>query len=244
VIGSEVHVWRASLSGVEPVGVAADEVARGSHLRSPLARHRFLAGRSVLRALLGWYSGVSAAALTFDLSPLGKPCLRDGSLRFSVSHAGDAFLCAIAFEHEVGVDVEDLSSLGDPRVVMDAALSAREREWVGGLDDGVVREAVLRCWVRKEAVSKGLGEGLNLPFGTVLSPCSLTASAARVPIEGRRKERWFVWDVPMPPGWVAAVAAPRRRIRIRVFDWFEEHGQAPGGLPGEPGSQARPGRCP
>lgn len=128
-------------------------------------------------------------------------------------------MCAISFDHEVGVDVELGDSIDSTQDLIDAALSVREREWVRTLDDGVASAAVLRCWVRKEAVAKGMGEGLRLPFPSIQTPCSLEVRGSRVTIERRHRERWFVWDIPMPPGCFAALAAPNRRTRIRVFEW-------------------------
>lgn len=219
----EVHVWVSSLTGADSRTLSLDELARADRIRPPAARRRFIAARAITRAVLGSYVGASAETLCFDSERLGKPGLRDHALRFNVSHAGDVLVCAIAASMEVGIDVEGPEFVTSPSpTLIERILSRRERRWIDALDRDLAPGAVLRAWVRKEAVSKGLGEGLGLSFPLIETPRSLEASGSRVRVRGRHRERWFVWDIPVAPGWAAAVAAPVKRIRLRALSWDGE----------------------
>jgi 4'-phosphopantetheinyl transferase len=214
----EVHVWRAPLGLDDPGLLSDDEWGRARRLRSAVARRRFVAARATVRTLLSEYVGEPATSLRFERGPLGKPYLREHDLHFSVSHCGDVLLCAIAADMEIGVDVEGARSTAPAGDLAARILSPRERRWVDRLGPDEAAYAVLRSWVRKEAVSKGMGEGLGVPFPTISAPASFGAAGARVRVQGRRRHRWFVWDIPMPEGMAAAVAAPTRKARVSVLD--------------------------
>ena len=215
----QLHVWVAKATrGGDPRLLTQGEASRAGGFHQPADRRRFVAGRSFTRTLLGGYLGETGESLRFHHGPTGKPLLRGQPIHFNLSHSGEVLVCAIAAV-DVGVDVESRESVGDPEDLFGRVLSRREEEWVRSLGPDEMPEAFLRTWVRKEAVSKGIGEGLGLAFPTIETPMSLQASGSRVRVRGRRGERWFVWDVPIAPGWASAVAAPTSRMEVRRFDW-------------------------
>ena len=97
-------------------GVAEDDRARA--IGNPLRRRQYLAGRALLRELLGHWPGVDPTT-EIRARPGQAPTLPAWpSLRLSVSHSGPLVAAAVA-DQPVGIDVEE------PRVGRDLSSLAR-----------------------------------------------------------------------------------------------------------------------
>jgi 4'-phosphopantetheinyl transferase len=128
-------------------------------------------------------------------SPTGKPGVTGGP-HFNLSHSGDLALIARCADAPVGVDLEHARALRNPTGLARRMCSPRELTWAGRSPD--LNAALLRLWVRKEAVAKAEGGGLE----TALSGIDVLD-----PIATARGSRWFVHDLPDPaPGYLAAVS--------------------------------------
>jgi 4'-phosphopantetheinyl transferase len=130
----------------------------------------------------------------------------------SLSHSGCWVVAAVAWR-PVGVDVEKLTR--DPLVpgVLRRVCSPRELDRLERLSPERRSAAFLRVWTRKEAYGKasGLGMGFQLRDVTV----GLEGSRVR----GARG-RWWVTDLELGPGRVAAlvVHGPRAHVRLQAVD--------------------------
>ena len=131
---------------------------------------RFIVGRARLRHLLASRLGTRAELVELDYGPRGKPRLAGGfagsDLRFNVSHCGDVALYAFSRGREIGVDVEAVYELRDADAVAASFFSRRENEAYLALDPRDQPLGFFRCWTRKEAFIKALGDGLHFPLDT------------------------------------------------------------------------------
>jgi len=87
----------------------------------------------------------------------GKPYLADGSCFFSFSYTDGICCCALS-DSEVGVDVEQVRSVGSntiPRVLS-------RREWMQYSAAANPAEHFMRCWTLKEAYCKFTGQGISV----------------------------------------------------------------------------------
>ena len=125
--------------------------------------YRFLADRKrCVRAYMLLWEGLAREygveeAPVFDFGSHGKPVLRDDpGLHFSLSHSGNAVLCALDC-HPVGADIEMirrknleylLSVFSDPEQASIARADSPET-------------CFTRLWTRKESYLKLTGEGLT-----------------------------------------------------------------------------------
>lgn len=213
----EVQVWRADLRPPAErlrelaATLAADERDRAARFHFPEHRERFIAGRGLLRELLGRILDRPAAALRFIQGAHGKPMLagEDAAvgLCFNLSHSGDRALYAVA-RREVGVDLEVLE-----RTVAYAGVAERicaPREWTvfQALPTEQAREAFFTCWTRKEAIAKALGDGLASGLRT-LDVCFREDAEpdGRTCLRDRQGREWSVLNLPLGSGWGGALAA-------------------------------------
>jgi 4'-phosphopantetheinyl transferase len=177
--------------GVIHVWRAATSVSAGES--------RFAAGRAVLRLILASYVDADPAALRFDPGRYGKPRLRGHSgLDFSFSRSAEAVLVGIAADRPVGVDIE--------RIDFSRPVARLARRWLGPAEAAEIAalpvrsqvSAFHRCWTAKEAYAKGAGTGLVAEPGL---------------------PSWTVEQLPVPAGYVGAIAAPGSDWRVELRAW-------------------------
>lgn len=216
----DLHVWTIDLA----VGGTAfdslrsvlsrDEHERADRYYAEPDRSRFVAARGSLRNILSRYTGVDAAAITFDYGDFGKPALAPGSgdsaIHFNLSHSRDVALCAITRGHDVGIDVEEIrQEISVERIAAQFYLPAERRLLATAANPA---ETFTRIWVRKEAYLKatGRGVGADLPG---LQDMSTPTDANGIIAIAERGVTWRIQDVPAPAGYSAAAATP---VRVRV----------------------------
>lgn len=190
----------------------AEEAERAAGFQDPAARTRFLTSHVGLRVLLGARLGTAPQDVTLVRERCGMPGCRKPhgrpavaghpGVHFSLSHAGDVALYALAAS-PVGADIESLELAGEGLERMARRLHPAERRALDTLSPTVRREALLGCWVRKEAFLKGIGTGLPGGIGAhhVGLAAALAPSWAPPGPDG-----WALLDVPAPDGCHAAVA--------------------------------------
>lgn len=125
--------------------------------------YRFLADRKrCVRAYMLLWEGLSreygvVRPPVFDFGSHGKPLLRDDpGLHFSLSHSGNAVLCALD-RHPVGADIEMIHRRGLEHLL--TVFSDPERTSIEQSDSPEL--CFTRFWTRKESYLKLTGEGLT-----------------------------------------------------------------------------------
>ena len=202
-------VREVTLGPADVAGLDARETARAAAFVFPADRHRYQVAHVMLRRVLADRLGAEPGRLVFTREPCptcggpsGKPVLasppakgaaRPAGLSFSLAHSGDAVVIAVAGQ-PVGVDVEReatgcVCSLATAMHPSDAAI-------VEVLQEPDRHAAVIRWWVRAEAVLKyagtGIGHGMDA-FPVLRGPVRAKVSPApRLP-----------WE-PDAPGWADA----------------------------------------
>jgi len=211
-LDSEVHLYclaqpqdPAELTRLGSL-LTASETVRAGLLKNESARQRYLAGRGVLREILGGYLGVDAKHLQLAAGEHGKPFLVDdkGKLCFNLSHSRDKFLLAVAANREVGVDIERLAPGKPLRDMAKTVFSRHEQDSLSRLSSPHLEIAFYRCWVRKEACLKACGRGFSLPSNSfdVSPPDDKTT----VMMAYCNQQCWQVLDLDVPPRYCAALA--------------------------------------
>lgn len=216
-------VWQLALSqapqnlGALEAVLSAPERARAAAFLLPAPRRQFVVARVALRLLLARYLGIAPAACTFVLNAYDKPALpAPAPLHFSVSHAGDRVLVAVAGAMEVGVDVEAHRRVDDLASLAASILDPEDLEqWrAAAAVEGAA--AFYRIWTCKEAVAKAIGCGMAMDFRALrirLAPGRAAALAALPPAWGRTGD-WALQELEVDGGYSAAVAAATRELVV------------------------------
>ncbi|MGH3186187.1 MAG: 4'-phosphopantetheinyl transferase family protein [Streptosporangiaceae bacterium] len=233
---NDCQVWWAALDrGApwhEPLLDPTERQRRGQY-RSIAERDRFTLGVALSRLVLGRQVQTAPGKVAIDRTcprcgrPHGRPRLViGGELDFSVSHSGELVAVAVtrssagagAGRRGVGVDVERVTSLNEPRLWR-AVLSPAERDTFVRLGAAEQASSFFRYWVRKESVLKATGHGLSVP------PTRLTVSDSGRPARllGWAGRPFFpstvtMCDLSAPPGYAAALTLVGPGATVREWD--------------------------
>jgi 4'-phosphopantetheinyl transferase len=215
----EIHVWHQSFarSGAELDAfrsyLSPDELLRAGRFRFDADRHEYIISRGTLRTLLGRYLQVAPQDLRIAYSEFGRPYLIGmapaAMLDFNVSHSGDLALLAFASGRKIGIDVERVRCNFGTSEIAARFFSEEERAALRELAHHQRHQAFFRCWTRKEAFIKALGEGLSHPldqFDVSLAPAAPAALLATRP-DDQEAKRWMLWDIRVPNDYAATLAA-------------------------------------
>jgi 4'-phosphopantetheinyl transferase len=138
------------------------ERRRAERFRFEPHRRRFIVARGRLRQLLAARLGVQPEAVELAYGRNGKPRLLNRDLHFSVSHCDDVALFAFSKASEVGVDVEAIRPIREADAIAAQFFSPHEQADYAALAARDKPFAFLRCWTRKEALAKALGDGFSM----------------------------------------------------------------------------------
>ena len=215
----EVHVWAVTLNGdPEPFGelLSADERLRLSRFRFADHQRRFQIGHGALRRILGGYLERDPREIAFRQGPRGKPYLAGDGPFFNLSHSGKIALIGVA-DAELGLDVEKVRHLESLMQIARRHFSAGEFTALEALDVEAQKLAFYRCWTRKEAFIKALGEGLSMSLDSF--DVSVNEEPRFLACHDGREDpaHWSLVDVSPGPDFVGACAL---RGALPVAHWF------------------------
>ncbi|MGW2835873.1 4'-phosphopantetheinyl transferase family protein [Streptomyces sp. NPDC001286] len=209
------------------------ELSRTSSFAHELDLARFVTGRVLARTALAFLVGTGPQAIRLHTrcpgcgGPHGKPQavgLAEG-WQLSISHSGRLVAVALALDTPLGLDVERHEPWHGPGLPpeYELVLTAAERAEVERLPAARRGRACLTYWVRKEAVLKATGEGLDTPM-TDFTLSAPGRPPALLGWHGPRSERPVpaIADLELGDGYHAAVAAlGARAVRPTVRSGLE-----------------------
>ncbi len=164
---SDVHIWRAELdcpaerSAYYHSLLSPDEQERAARFKFDEHRQRFIAGRGMLRTLLGRYLNMEPQHLQFVYGAHGKPALaHDTPVQFNLAHSQGLALYGITRDRPIGVDLEHLRPLNDLIAMARRFFATNEYTALAALPSADQTTAFFRYWSSKEAYLKATGIGL------------------------------------------------------------------------------------
>ena len=199
-----------------------DETERAESFRFDYLRQSFVIARGVLRTVLGRYLGISPDGVQFQYGARGKPALAGHTrLRFNASHSGNLAVFAFSLDCELGVDIEQIRPMPEMREIAERFFCPDEQSELCSLPAHERDSAFYRCWTRKEAFLKALGDGLYAPLDSLRVTLRAADPARLVHIAGdaHAAQAWTLHDLLVDPEYAAALAykgAPRALTILRV----------------------------
>jgi 4'-phosphopantetheinyl transferase len=229
IAGSGLRIWSANLESLPPAELLelealldSTECARAARFHFERDRLHYVCSHGLLRFLLGAALDQSAAAITFEYGVRGKPKLataNNRNLHFNLSHSSGWAMFVLAWDREVGIDLECAARLErEDASLADLAariLSARELEiWLALPEAAQRRAAFLRAWTRKEAYVKATGQGVFAELDRIEVALDAAAPKSLLVLrpanaQGSIRE-WTLHDLPAPDGFAAALAIEQK----------------------------------
>lgn len=208
-----VHVWSIRLDQTSETTsklrqiLSLEERSRADKFYFEHDRNRFTVARAILRTILGNCLGQNPSEIEFSYAKNGKPFLVNTDLRFNLSHSKDLALCAITYQRELGVDIEYLRLMKDAEQIAARFFSPRESSLFCSLSQGEKQLAFFRCWTRKEAYIKAIGDGLS--YGLDKFDVTFTQNEPvkllRVLSNPKEVERWSLKELEPAEDFIGAV---------------------------------------
>jgi 4'-phosphopantetheinyl transferase len=201
----EVHVWSAHLVGADALSqvLSPAEWIRAQRFHFEQDRARFIAGRGLLRTILGRYLGADPRDLRFSHNPHGKPEL-DGmgsSLRFNLSHSDDLMLLAVTHARAVGIDLELMREDVPFQTLADYYFDPEDAWRLRLLPPAQRAWRFYDLWTSTEAQLKASGQGLGQGL-KALEP-----------------DRWSLLKLTPAAGYAATLAVEGGDFRLECWSW-------------------------
>lgn len=200
-------------------GLSDSDRERAERFRRSEDRARFVLGRGLLAAMLREHRGYPAGPLELALTEHGRPFLAaDPAVAFSISHAGDIVGVALTTGARLGLDVESLDRRVELGPLAERIFHAADLAYFNRLPTDARHRAFFHAWTGKEAVLKAKGVGLFGGVEEISVPLDGTAATIRDVHEGKELA-WHLDPVPVPEGYLGAVARDdaRKAVRVRVY---------------------------
>jgi 4'-phosphopantetheinyl transferase len=197
-----------------------DERRRAARFHFERDRVRFAGGRAMLRVFLADRLGLPPRQIRFVYGRHGKPALApeqaSSGVRFNVSHSHGMGLFVFARRRAIGADIERIRPLRHGDAVARRFFARDEVEALSALSGAEWERAFFRCWTRKEAFIKALGDGLSYPLRgfTVSVREGDPARLLRVELDPAATARYWLSAIPAGQGYEAAIACEGRPCPI------------------------------
>ena len=216
---NELHVWAVPLHGdPERFGALLSRAEQQKLARFHFADHRrrYQIGHGALRLILGAYMGIDPIDVEFVQGPRGKPYLGSKGPFFNLSHSGKLAMIGLSTV-ELGVDIEKVRHLESLHEIARKHFSESEFNALNALQGEARELAFYRCWTRKEAYIKAIGEGLSMPLDSF--DVSLCEAPEFLSCRDGREDpaRWSLIDVSPGPEFVGAAALRAKGVAMKCF---------------------------
>jgi 4'-phosphopantetheinyl transferase len=155
-----IDIWRFPAIQHDEKLLTDQEIIFANRFYQKEDRHRFITGRTSLRALASGYLGVLPQDIEISFGLNKKPFISNPQtdLRFNISHSGDWLLIAFA-SIELGIDIEQIKTDFLIDDIMSNYFNRKEQAYI--VDHQNPQYAFFVLWTRKEALMKAWGTGLQ-----------------------------------------------------------------------------------
>ncbi|QKG85031.1 4'-phosphopantetheinyl transferase superfamily protein [Kroppenstedtia pulmonis] len=184
--------------------LSPEEQRRADRFRFERDRRRYIICRSRLRFLLGQYIGCPAERVGFVYGQWGKPHLdQAGGCWFNVAHSHERALIGVAWNREIGIDLECMRPMPDAEQLAEHFFS--EKEKLAIRQTAHREECFFQIWARKEAFIKALGKGLSQPLDQFHVLNEKGETVDRIPDPEKKGTVYQIQDIDIHKGYSAAL---------------------------------------
>jgi 4'-phosphopantetheinyl transferase len=224
--GRTIHIWTLPTVATDAVVakfervLSLDEIEFASRFRFSHLRNSFVIRRRALRHLLGRYERIDPAKIQFTRGARGKPELKPATgLQFNVSHSGGMAAIALCTQCQIGIDLEKIRPLPEMQDIANRVFCSEEVAEIMSLPQCEQRHAFFRCWTRKEAYVKAIGDGLFAPLNSFRVTMSARRTCTSLSLAGDATAAagWTLHDLNLATDYAAALAYCDRPRSVSIF---------------------------
>ena len=197
--------------------VSDSERQRAARYVHAIDAARHLLGRFVVRSVLARALGRGWVAEELPIGSKGKPALLGSGIDFSISHSGSWVWAAFCREVAVGIDVEEVRRLEDLDGLINH-LHPVEAESIRGRAGDDAHAAFFRCWTRKEALLKAVGEGLSRDLDSFQVATGPASNDWLIEIRDGRVDEWSCFDLALKDEAACQVSLAARAPGLSVCE--------------------------
>ena len=218
----DLNIAAQSVAELESV-LSLDERERAGRFRFEKDRAHYIAGRGILRSILGRYLQTPPGELRFRYNSHGKPYLAEETsaqkVQFNVAHSHGLALFAFSNGPELGVDIEFIRPDFATEEIAQRFFAPEEVKMLVSIEPAERTMAFFHCWTRKEAFIKARGMGLSLPLNRFVVnfgpdvPCGVLSAQE----EPEASKHWNIYDLQPAEGYAAAFAAQAPTMQVRLW---------------------------
>lgn len=198
----ELEDWQPWLHDARNLIDAADR-GRVERRRFAADRDDLMLGYALHRLLLAAALGRDAADVPLIRDERGCPRLADRSLWTSLSHVDGYIALAVTAIGPVGIDIELATRAAVMPEIAERVCHPADAAAIAGLVPPAWNIALLALWVRKEALLKAAGVGLEREMSGFSAP-----EIGLLPLSPLAGEMTQLRMLDAGPRWVGAVAGP------------------------------------
>lgn len=221
----QVHLWLTwvdrAIAHVPQLRqiLSTDEQARADRFYFERDRQRFTISRARLRQILSHYLNVPAEQLQFCYGTYGKPSLAGSlantGLQFNLAHSGEAVLCGVTCDRQIGVDVEQIRPLSRVQQLAERCLSIEEQNCLTA--SSCPEETFLAYWTCKEAYLKAIGSGLTQPMEQIEFALTPAVQLLKVLGSSDSANLWSFQLLDFSPDYKAALAVEGKDYQLMCW---------------------------
>lgn len=228
---TEVHIWELQAKERDNGEteffeslLSEDEIDRAGKLRYEQDRRRFISARGHLRVLLGKYLKKKPRQVWIRYGRHGKPYLNDSAnsanISFNLSHSRDSVVFAFGKNREVGIDIEYIRPIPRADRIIERFFSEDERALYNQAPDQEKVDIFFKLWCGREAYSKAIGSGINLPGRSIDIPFAYGNGRTNPADLQSGIEALSVYEIKVAPGFAGSIAVSGKEpgITQRYFD--------------------------
>ena len=145
-----------------------EEYPRWQRIKIPRVQHEYLIAHALLRESLSRFAPLPPSEWQFSRNQYGRPEVVNPGfqhLRFNLSHTKGLVACALAWKHDIGIDVETLDRNNRLIDIAGRFFSEEECADLQKLPRQQQPDRFFDYWTLKESFIKAKGMGLALPLG-------------------------------------------------------------------------------
>lgn len=201
--------------------LSLSEIKKADSFRFKTDSNCYVYAHGMLRKIVSENIQSPPELLKISSDEYGKPYLENNRIiKFSLSHTKGFVAIAITRYREVGVDIEKKVPMDNLNNIANKIMSNQEFLEFKTLDLINRIEFFFRCWVRKEAVVKAWGMGINDELNDIdVVGNGVGSFQKEIIVYGKRDQKpWVVKDIELNREYVGAVCLEGSALQVKMYN--------------------------